>query len=476
MTFGDALSTPFLSASNAIDLKSAGTASTVFKHNGSVYFATSAHHSTQQAVHQPNQQFGYMNAAIEMDIDFGTIENMLRKSGLTNVSSPEYIQEIEVPPRGIGLGSDIWGATRFSMNTVGTREYTYYSLQTTSKGMVIIKMTNDGGAAKANMKVTPLQYISGYVVNAWGDVKTYDVAEITLSGDLSDIRGCLLRDTVAQARLKSVPARQLCTSTCRYDGNNRCFDGGPGALSTIAYCTYGTECEDCGPRDPPNPTITYSDALFGMHVLEITNVGPQTVKLRVKMEFDLVVESTIDMFQAKGHNAKTVNLTVDTVERSSMAYFVKESGGRLLSIDLNPLIVEGTEAIVTTDAYNTTGDWVLKNESTGVEIVGSLKGSHNVYVNEEQGMLYVVGGLSSAVVDGTSVGTGILYDIKATPKTPVAKGLVYGEEFHTYIHDIVTVSYGSAEQHEILGIPMNHTTELAFYALCPVVKSTLSTT
>ena len=47
---------------------------------------------------------------------------------------------------------------------------------------------------------------------------------------------------------------ELCDDTCTTPNDGECDDGGPGSLFSI--CDYGTDCADCGPRDPstiPNP-------------------------------------------------------------------------------------------------------------------------------------------------------------------------------------------------------------------------------
>lgn len=40
----------------------------------------------------------------------------------------------------------------------------------------------------------------------------------------------------------------MCTDTCGSSGDNECDDGGPDSLYSI--CTYGSDCSDCGPREP----------------------------------------------------------------------------------------------------------------------------------------------------------------------------------------------------------------------------------
>jgi hypothetical protein len=39
---------------------------------------------------------------------------------------------------------------------------------------------------------------------------------------------------------------KLCSNTCRYGGG--CWDGGAGSL--LPYCAFGSDCDDCGPREP----------------------------------------------------------------------------------------------------------------------------------------------------------------------------------------------------------------------------------
>ncbi len=40
----------------------------------------------------------------------------------------------------------------------------------------------------------------------------------------------------------------LCTDTCEFAGDEDCDDGGPN--SDFDLCPYGTDCTDCGPREP----------------------------------------------------------------------------------------------------------------------------------------------------------------------------------------------------------------------------------
>ena len=42
---------------------------------------------------------------------------------------------------------------------------------------------------------------------------------------------------------------KVCGSGCSFDKDGRCDDGGPG--SRYDSCTFGSDCDDCGPREQP---------------------------------------------------------------------------------------------------------------------------------------------------------------------------------------------------------------------------------
>jgi hypothetical protein len=44
------------------------------------------------------------------------------------------------------------------------------------------------------------------------------------------------------------PPGTLCTDTCAFAGDDACDDGGPD--SEFSVCDFGTDCTDCGPRNP----------------------------------------------------------------------------------------------------------------------------------------------------------------------------------------------------------------------------------
>ncbi len=43
----------------------------------------------------------------------------------------------------------------------------------------------------------------------------------------------------------------LCSNDCRFAHDGQCHDGGPGSASDV--CALGTDCGDCGPREPEAP-------------------------------------------------------------------------------------------------------------------------------------------------------------------------------------------------------------------------------
>ena len=50
----------------------------------------------------------------------------------------------------------------------------------------------------------------------------------------------------AQSGVGGRTAATLCSTECPFSGDGACDDGGPGA--SFGDCTYGTDCQDCGPR------------------------------------------------------------------------------------------------------------------------------------------------------------------------------------------------------------------------------------
>jgi hypothetical protein len=53
----------------------------------------------------------------------------------------------------------------------------------------------------------------------------------------------------------------LCTETCEYTNDGACDDGGPDSMFSV--CDFGTDCIDCGPRDPSMCTPDCDGATCG---------------------------------------------------------------------------------------------------------------------------------------------------------------------------------------------------------------------
>lgn len=56
------------------------------------------------------------------------------------------------------------------------------------------------------------------------------------------------------------PDPLMCDDSCPYAFDGECDDGGPGSL--YDYCDLGTDCGDCGPRDPHAEPIQPLEVLF----------------------------------------------------------------------------------------------------------------------------------------------------------------------------------------------------------------------
>ena len=157
----------------------------------------------------------------------------------------------------------------------------------------------------------------------------------------------------------------------------------------------------------------------------------------------------------------TAHVTIKNPERKLSCYFTKESKGRLLAIDLKPLLVN-QKAVVTYDYFDDSKK-PFKLEDNKIVEIGATTGSHDVYVNEEQGILYNVG-MQVLLDNGDTISTGVCYDLKENHLQPVPKSIILDFPVN-YLHDIIVESYNRSEQHALLGIPMNKTKELMFIAI-----------
>ena len=78
--------------------------------------------------------------------------------------------------------------------------------------------------------------------------------------DCTDCGDRLVSETVVATMapldaVSSSASAALCENTCRYASDRECDDGGPGAEYS-SLCNLGTDCEDCGPRGSPGTAIT----------------------------------------------------------------------------------------------------------------------------------------------------------------------------------------------------------------------------
>ncbi len=63
----------------------------------------------------------------------------------------------------------------------------------------------------------------------------------------SDCGDCGIR-TEEEFRAQLDANGRQCQNTCAYANDNECDDGGPGSLNSL--CSYGSDCNDCGAREP----------------------------------------------------------------------------------------------------------------------------------------------------------------------------------------------------------------------------------
>lgn len=68
--------------------------------------------------------------------------------------------------------------------------------------------------------------------------------EVNLFSYSVDTQGC---PTSAPAEDGS-RSEELCSNTCGYAFDGECDDGGPDSLYSL--CEFGSDCADCGPRQP----------------------------------------------------------------------------------------------------------------------------------------------------------------------------------------------------------------------------------
>lgn len=432
---------------------------TCVKYNNELYILTSAHHSIKKAVTHPISQYTYLNFEPIYDFDIGATEMLLSY----DEKDKQFINEVY--PQGLGYGSDVWGFVCKYLNlstfTVVTE---YYSLETTTKGMIIYKLNDDSRVTSGKHYCYPIQFISGLTENTWGDVKTYDVTEMTINFKEKDAIKYIKRNTLIKFYIAKI---NINSETVELE---KPFEVS-GKVLEILDTKDGVKSME---HNHSHMKMKMSDK---METTDDKMQETTDIKIRIKTDYKWKVGDhahyievvTKDLINDKNKPYSLpkkieAHMTVLEANRNVSCYFTKERAGRLLAIDLKPLL-DNSKAKVTYD-YFKDGEQSFTLDETSNKIIesGSLKGSHDVYVNEEQGVLYNLG--MSITVKGkddenTSLRTAICYDLKTNHLKPKPLSVIVDYPVN-YLHDFVVESYDRYEQHILLGIPLDQTDELKY--------------
>lgn len=395
----------------------------VIKKDDTLYAVAPAHGNYAKAMRSPLTDYTYKNFEPQFDMDFGTTDLLLWNKGGESTQAM-----LKKTPLGVGVGSDVWGFVDTTYVSPGLMRNTYFSLQTTSKGMVIYKMLGDYDYMEGSHIGHPVQYIESLVQNQWGDVKTYDVTTMTL----------------------------------KVKGYETLFKRGSILKLDLDHRKYGTDDQTDIKASIPVEILSSSVSSMGN--------GHSKITLRLKTEFSFEAGDHGHMIHVgdyMGGATKMVHYTVENTKRDIAAYLVKETeGDRLLAIDLRPLLSGGDATVKDMKrTYDTTGDWEVKPNTTTATKIGAQGGAHNVYVNEEQGALYTLATRGTFTNNKEEEIPNLMFDILSNPYEPVLTGALKG---YLQAHDVVTTSYDAEEQEKILGIPSSATTPLRFITLASV--------
>ena len=425
--------------------------STCIKYKDGFYSVLPAHSTSKsQAVAAPKTQMVYENLVPDNDMDFSEIELLLRRGQHPDDSPPNDGGVCNWPLsqasldsldngaiHGIGQGSDVWGM--ISKKVDGSKEY--FAFQGTSKGLVIMKYHL--GINDAIVKSIPYGYLSGFCENLWSDIKSYDVCTMDI-----------LLDADTSGSVYEMFARNQ--------------------LLELDFTT------------PDNESNKFVIKILSSDY----NTIDHTVVIRCKTEYTYVADTVINSISLLGKKPVTLsNASIVSSNRQMFIYWSKEmTDGHIQTIDVSPMETNG-EVVITHDFFNATStnvdasgmdiDWEVVSGTTEVKTIGFLHGAHNVYVNEEQGKLYIciprsvkynVGDDSK---DKWSVNT-IVCDILDNPSVPVIKAFAVDEtdplgldtinsKFNQYSHDCVVESFDASEQNLLLGIPVDDCTADLMY-------------
>lgn len=441
LNVADATSRNFLSYDNSL-ARSYEIPASVVKKDGKLYILTSAHHNIKKSVTHPLTQYTYKNLSTIYDFDFGSTEMLLKYEE----SDKDFINNVY--PHGIGIGSDVWGFVNKTFD--GDRLITeHFSLVTTEKGLVIYKMGDDSRVTSGKHYCQPIQFISGNTENTWGDVKTYDVTNMTLN----------FKNSSASKQIKRGTMIKISIVKRIYNGELKVLD--------TPVIVYGKVLEVV-------TSLTHSHTTTDITHSNIKATTDDSVDINIRMKTDFNWQNGDHAHEIEIVNKNAINqqpyslpetiiahMTIVDPKRNIACYFTKETKGRLLAIDLEPLL-RNDKAFITYDYYDDENK-PFKLDQNKITEVGSMTGSHDVYVNEEQGIMYNVG-MKITIEGGEQIKTGLCYDLKENHLQPKPKSVIL--DFPTnYLHDIVVESYDRSEQHVLLGIPMNKTLDLMYIAI-----------
>lgn len=416
----------------------------VIKKDDGLFIITSAHHNSKKSIYNPVTQYTYKNFEPLYDFDFGSTEMLLK----FDEKDKDFVENVY--PHGVGIGSDVWGFVNKTFD--GERLIDeYFSLVTTTKGMVIYKMDSDSRVTSGKHFCHPIQFIAGNVENAWGDVKTYDVTTMTLNFKEINASKKIMRNSL----IKFFIVKR------NYNGETIELQEPVIVYGKVLEVLSDEKMSSELPMDMMHP-----------HLMNHEHSDSVDIRVRIKTDFNwqdgdhchnivLVNNDALDENPYSLPQDITAHVTIFNPERKLSCYFTKESKGRLLAIDLKPLLVN-QKAVVTYDYFDDSKK-PFKLEDNKIVEIGATTGSHDVYVNEEQGILYNVG-MKVVLDNGDKISTGVCYDLKENHLQPVPKSIIIDFPVN-YLHDIVVESYNRSEQHALLGIPMNKTKELVFIAI-----------
>ena len=235
-----------------------------------------------------------------------------------------------VYPHGVGIGSDVWGFVNKTFDGENFIEE-YFSLVTTEKGLVIYKMDGDSRVTSGKHFCYPLQFIPGNTENTWGDVKTYDVTTMTLN----------FKEIKASKQI----ARN---SLIKFNIVKRVYNGETIELQR-SVIVYGKVLEVLSDE---KMSSELSMDMMHPHLMNHENSDSVDIRVRIKTDFNWqdgdhchnITLVNNDALNEKPYSLPediTAHLTIKNPERKLSCYVTKETEGRLLAIDLKPLLVKG---------------------------------------------------------------------------------------------------------------------------------------